>query len=428
MTNPGTTLKVSFLESSGVLSTVKNLIPQSDHVDIAVAFLKYSGYQSIKNEIMDFLNNGHKMRLIVGLSGYCITDPDPLEDLLRIKNTLKRKNNLKMRYYSNVQFHPKLLIFKQRNVMTVIVGSSNLTKGGWGGNLEANVLLHGRATNKTMKNIDLFYRKLWNGGARKITFDVIKDYQTMRSRSYHWNEKRIKNEKIKRTRIPLPRSKAIDLDIAYILGMLMARGEVSRSHAIIRIPCRRFITRQGHINFVKRKLSKIIISSLHEKARISVDYNTQTSAVEVTVTSHKLLKIARSLRIPVNTNLGVSGKIPRRILIEGPQVIKSFLMGYGDSCATVDRHISGRARVVFNLPTLGEPVIEPLIDAFQKCSVPILDVNLPQARGVLGRRLRNRVTVTGGTRTPQIRIWGDLYYSKIGFRNTYTRSKLETVL
>ena len=431
----GTALKVSFLESRDVLSTAKSLIGQCDQVDIAVAFLKDSGYQSLRNEIIDFLKSGNKIRLIVGLAGYCITDPGPLEDLLGIKNTLKQKNRLRLRYYSNPQFHPKLLIFKQNNIVSVIIGSSNFTKGGWGGNLEANVLIKGKVADEVMKDVNSFFQKLWNGGARKITFDIIEDYKTMKSGSYHWNQRRIKNERIKRTHIPLARSKAIDPDIAYILGMLAARGRVSKSSAVIRIPCRIFKIRQGHISFAKRKLSEIIMSSLNEKARISVGYNGRISAVEVSILSQTLLKIAKNVGIPGNTNLGISGIVPNRILAGGHQVIKSFLMGYGDSCAAIDRHVSGRARVVFNLLIRGGAIIDGLVTAFQKCSVPIFDVNLPIIGGALGtqyrrqrRRLRKRVAITGGTNTPQIRIWGDLYYSEIGFRNTYTKNKLEAIL
>jgi len=112
----GRSLRVSFLESGDVLSVAESLIPQCDQVDIAVAFLKDSGYQSIRNEIVDFLRSGNKIRLIVGLSGFCITDPSPLEDLLEVRDTLKRKNSLRLKYYSNTQFHPKLLIFRQNDI------------------------------------------------------------------------------------------------------------------------------------------------------------------------------------------------------------------------------------------------------------------------------------------------------------------------
>ena len=137
----------------------------------------------------------------------------------------------------------------------------------------------------------------------------------------------------------------------------------------------------------------------------------------------------------MNINLGIQGRIPNRILKGGDRVIKSFLKGYGDSCATVDRHISGRARVVFNLLTQGGTVTEDLVNAFQKCSIPILDVNFPTVSGALGtqynqlrRRLRTRVAITGGTKTPQVRFWGDEFYGRVGFRNTYIRRKLEAIL
>lgn len=427
-------LNVLFLESGEVLATIKNLMLQCNQIDMAVAFLKESGYQSIRSTLVEFLKHGNSVRIIVGLSGYCITDPEPLEDLLAVKDTLKQKRLLRLKYYSNTQFHPKILILRQNNIIHAIVGSSNFTQGGWGGNVEANVLIEGTLADQVIKDIVLFFNKLWNGGARKITFGTLNSYKAMKSKSYHWNKVRIRNEKIKKTYIPLPRFKAIEPDIAYILGMLSARGELFQNFVVIRIPCRGLAARRGHMNFAKRELTKIIISSIDENAKIFVNYNNQTSSVELSVSSRTLLNIAKDIGIPVNVNLGISGIFPKRILKEENQIIKSFLKGYGDACATIDKHISGRARVVLNLLTQGGMIIKDLVDAFQKCSIPIVDVNLPVAKGALNlqyNRLRklltNRVTITGGTKTPQVRFWGDEYNCYIGFRNTYIRRKLEKV-
>jgi HKD family nuclease len=428
-------LNVLFLESGEVLTAIKKLMLHCNQIDMAVAFLKDSGYQSIRSTLVEFLKRGNRVRIIVGLSGYCITDPEPLEDLLAVKDRLKRKRLLGLKYYSNTQFHPKILILRQNDVVNAIVGSSNFTQGGWGGNVEANVLIEGTIADQVIKDIILFFNKLWSGGAREITFETLNSYKAMKSKSYHWNKVRIRDEEIKKTHIPLPKFKAIEPDIAYILGMLSARGELFQNSVVIRIPCRGFAARREHMNFAKRELNKIIISSIDENAKIFVNYNNQTSSVEVSITSRTLLKIAKDVGIPVNINLGISGRFPKRILKEESQIIKSFLKGYGDSCATVDKHISGRARVVLNLLTQGGMIIKDLVDAFQKCSIPIADVNLPVVKGALNaqynrlrRLLTNRVTITGGTKTPQVRFWGDEYTNYIGFRNTYIRRKLKEIL
>lgn len=429
------TSSVSFLESPQILDQVKTLLTSSEEVDLAVAFLKDSGYREIRRDIINFIRNEKSLKLIVGLASYCITDPEPLDDLLKIRENLNARRRLLLKYYSNPQFHPKLLIFKEQHRICAIVGSSNFTAGGWGGNLEANILICGNSSDRVMRDIDAFFQRIWRRGARRITEKIVLDYQKMKSRSYNWNANRVKETRIRGTTIPAAKRIAVEIDTAYLVGLLLARGEASQTNIVIRIPCRQTIAREGHVKFARRKLLKVIAATLNERVKAAIQYNSTTRSVEISVESKNFIKIIRQLKIPFNQDFGVHGRVPRKILSQEERVIISFLQGYGDSCATVDRHISGKARIVLNLLLHGTGVIEGLVDAFEKSSVPLFDVNLPSIGGTLGRlfrklerRLRTRVRVTHGTNTPQIRVWGDVYAEKIGFKNEYTRQKLKNLL
>ena len=58
---------------------------------------------------------------------------------MKLQTSFSRQ--VKVKYYFNEGFHPKLFIFEHNEVTTVIVGSSNLTWQGLNINVEANVML-----------------------------------------------------------------------------------------------------------------------------------------------------------------------------------------------------------------------------------------------------------------------------------------------
>jgi len=425
-------LAISFLESQQVLREIKKLFTSSEEIDVAVAYLKDSGYQEIREDVIGFLRKRKTLRLLVGLANYCITDPEPLEDLLTFQKSLTERKKLQLKYYSNMEFHPKLMIFRERSRVCIIVGSSNFTAGGLGGNIEANLMISGVPNDNEITKILRFFEGIWTKGAKKITEKIITDYKTTKLHSHSWNAKRVRQSRIPQTTIPIKKQFAIDASVAYILGILLARGEVSKRDVTIRIPCRKRIIRESHKKFAQTTLKQMIESTLNEKVAPTIRYNAQTQSLDIVIASKTLQKILGQLRIPVNRNFGTNGFVPRKILHLNVNVLRSFLQGYGDSCATIGAYISGRARVTLNLDIHNYRVIEDLVDAFGICSIPLADVDLPPSGRVfnnLERKLNfKKVNVTRGTHTPQIRIWGDVYSKKIGFRNDYLCKELKKLL
>lgn len=109
---------------------------------LATAFLKQSGLQLIESSKDSCLSNGNKVEFIVGLD-FRTTEVEPLRNLLK---KAENNDNFNLFCYSdpsdNVEtFHPKLYLFRNKNRLRAIVGSSNLTRGGLQDNVELNVVL-----------------------------------------------------------------------------------------------------------------------------------------------------------------------------------------------------------------------------------------------------------------------------------------------
>jgi HKD family nuclease len=428
--------ELSFLESTNLLEKAVELFRESDEIEIAVAYLKEAAYRKLRCEIVDFLTEGKKIKLLVGLASFCITDVEPLEDLLNIRKSLPRKNLLEIRYYSDSRFHPKLFIFKLPDRFCAIVGSSNLTTGGWGGNIEANILLCQQDETEAISDIKFFFDKIWKKGPRKLTEQVLSTYKRMKNKSLRWGAQRVSDAKLPKTKIQIDRKPIIDIESAYFLGCLLARGTVESNRVIFRIPCRRRDFRAAHESFLNNKFRQMLAVTSGEKAKFKAAYNPSTRSVEAAVESRYLLQIVRSLRIPKNCDLGRRGKIPKKILKSRTEVLRAFLRGYGDFCATVGTYFGYKARVTLNILYEGGAVIEGIVQALEKV-VEIADVNLPTEYtteapplGTLEQRLRAKhiASITRGSNTPQVRIWGDNYTDEIGFQNGFLDKKLREML
>ncbi|MEJ8602123.1 phospholipase D-like domain-containing protein [Helicobacter pylori] len=110
---------------------------------IAVAFLKYSGVEVIRDALIDSLEKGAEFEIIVGLD-FKTTDSKSIRFFLGLNKTYK-----KLRFYcygdkennkTDIVFHPKIYMFDNGKEKTSIIGSTNLTKGGLENNFEVNTI------------------------------------------------------------------------------------------------------------------------------------------------------------------------------------------------------------------------------------------------------------------------------------------------
>lgn len=112
-------------------------------VQIAVAFLRYSGVKEIESSLDLCLKNGGEVELIAGLD-FKSTEPKAMEYFIRLRKQRKKARLYcfgdKMANKTDIVFHPKIYLFEKNGSTTGIVGSTNLTRGGLTSNFEVNVI------------------------------------------------------------------------------------------------------------------------------------------------------------------------------------------------------------------------------------------------------------------------------------------------
>lgn len=124
-------------------NVINQELQNAHSVQIAVAFLKYSGVKVIENALRQCLDNGGDVELIAGLD-FKTTDPQSIHYFVNLK---KQYPNTKFYCFgdkgenkTNVVFHPKIYLFEKGRETTGIVGSTNLTRGGLISNFEVNTI------------------------------------------------------------------------------------------------------------------------------------------------------------------------------------------------------------------------------------------------------------------------------------------------
>lgn len=125
------------------LSTIINQEFLTAHeARLATAFLKQSGLQLIESSMDNCLSNGNTVEFIVGLD-FRMTEAMALRNLLRKAESTDKFRLICFSFpLDNVEtFHPKLYLFRNKNRLRAIAGSSNLTRGGLKDNVELNVVL-----------------------------------------------------------------------------------------------------------------------------------------------------------------------------------------------------------------------------------------------------------------------------------------------
>lgn len=122
---------------------INHELQSASNVQIAVAFLKYTGVKVIENSLHQCLDNGGSFEIIAGLD-FKTTDPQSIHYFVRLK-----KEYPKVKFYcfgdkgknkTNIVFHPKIYLFEKPRETTGIVGSANLTRGGLLSNFEVNTI------------------------------------------------------------------------------------------------------------------------------------------------------------------------------------------------------------------------------------------------------------------------------------------------
>ena len=142
----------------------------ADEICILVAHARRSGVKLLKNIVKSV-----PVKIIVGVD-FNLTEPEALKEL--------KKPPFKCRVYrtriaeGEATFHPKVYIVKKNEQAIIIVGSSNLTEGGFRRNIEHSVVLVGRIdTDLIVRKILDAFETYWNL-AVPVTDEFIRAYES----------------------------------------------------------------------------------------------------------------------------------------------------------------------------------------------------------------------------------------------------------
>lgn len=120
---------------------INEIIRNSGELTIAVAFLKMTGFRIIQKNLHSIVQSDKKITFIIGVDFYQ-TEPDALYKLFDFT-----KNNVNVKLYictnKNKTFHPKLYFSKKNNTFVAVIGSANMTSGGFDGNYELSSVITG---------------------------------------------------------------------------------------------------------------------------------------------------------------------------------------------------------------------------------------------------------------------------------------------
>lgn len=146
--------------SRKLLATLSSAIEQSSDTRIAVAFVSHNGLDLLMPAVHTALRNDAEIEFLVGLDRR-ISEPEALLMLHRLSHD-QPKLDLYC-YVSRSQaelYHPKVYLTRNEQESTAIVGSSNLTAGGLGRNVEVNVAITGLPHDEAIADMYEAYQRL----------------------------------------------------------------------------------------------------------------------------------------------------------------------------------------------------------------------------------------------------------------------------
>ena len=125
-----------------------------DSFTCLVAFASYSGVSALTKHIEEGKTRGMKIKVVLGVDQKG-TSKEALEEVLSWKVDARIFHTS-----SNNIFHPKVYLFENRDIFTLIVGSNNLTVPGLVQNIECSLLIKDTIDPSSVH--DDFYR-YWKG-------------------------------------------------------------------------------------------------------------------------------------------------------------------------------------------------------------------------------------------------------------------------
>lgn len=138
---------------------IVGLIQHAEHLECMVAFAKYSAKETLLKPLEGAVARGMTARIAIGLSMY-VTEPAMLYEFLKLEKDYGARLKLYLSA-TDVTFHPKIYAVREPKGHKVIIGSANLTAGGFADNYEASIVV-GDRDGELMESVEEHFESLIN--------------------------------------------------------------------------------------------------------------------------------------------------------------------------------------------------------------------------------------------------------------------------
>jgi HKD family nuclease len=165
---------------------IRHLLGTTSGVDLAVAFVNDLGVALLYDTLVAVLRRKAPVRVLVSLD-MNITSPTALQKLKRLEGY----QGFELRCFAKNDgfdmLHGKFLVVRNGGTPHVVVGSSNLTGGGYLRNAELNVLLRDQdVATATQDYFDKLWKDVLDGGySRLLTDDLLAEYKKRFNKTAH---------------------------------------------------------------------------------------------------------------------------------------------------------------------------------------------------------------------------------------------------
>ncbi len=136
------------------------MIGATNDLRIAVAFVSQRGVATLRPSLDEAIARGAEVEFLVGLDFHS-TEPQALRDILELT---RESGSPRLYCYGSLRdsgvYHPKLYLSRTADLMTFVVGSSNLTEGGLKRNVEINLRIEAPLRDEMTTDIVNTYNRL----------------------------------------------------------------------------------------------------------------------------------------------------------------------------------------------------------------------------------------------------------------------------
>lgn len=187
-------------------------LSKCDRFIISVAFISKSGLASLKQTLLELENRGIPGKILT-TDYLTFTEPSALRALCKYKNIEVKL----FRCDKNIRgFHTKGYLFFREKVVSITIGSSNLTGNALATNKEWNTCFFVEDDASIYKNVIDDFDSLWNSSnAFQITEELLREYANI-----YFERKRI-NKELLRQKIALEKASAIDESKNVTFGQIL---------------------------------------------------------------------------------------------------------------------------------------------------------------------------------------------------------------